>query len=103
MVALWRLWWWAVAVLLPRLLPLAPVPSSSPAPAAKGADDVAFIWPTSGSLIAGLMTWRNKGYDISGKAGDSVVAAADGRVVYAGAGLRGYGNLIILKPQHHIF
>ena len=78
----------------------APAPSSSPAPAAKGADDVDFIWPASGSLIAGFDEQRNKGYDISGKAGDSVVAAADGRVVYAGAGLRGYGNLIILKHNN---
>ena len=77
-----------------------PAPSSSPAPAAKGADDVDFIWPASGSLIAGFDEQRNKGYDISGKAGDSVVAAADGRVVYAGAGLRGYGNLIILKHNN---
>ncbi|RGE42344.1 LysM peptidoglycan-binding domain-containing protein [Comamonas testosteroni] len=75
----------------------APVTS---APAAKGADDVAFIWPASGSLIAGFDEQRNKGYDISGKAGDPVVAAADGRVVYAGAGLRGYGNLIILKHNN---
>ena len=43
---------------------------------------------------------RNKGYDIGGKAGDPVLAAADGRVVYAGAGLRGYGNLIILKHNN---
>ena len=43
---------------------------------------------------------RNKGYDIAGKAGDPVLAAADGRVVYAGAGLRGYGNLIILKHNN---
>ena len=40
---------------------------------------------------------KNKGLDISGAAGDPVFAAADGQVVYAGAGLRGYGNLIILK------
>ncbi|MDR0215057.1 MAG: peptidoglycan DD-metalloendopeptidase family protein [Comamonas sp.] len=80
-----------------------PVPSTSatsPAPVAKGADDVNFIWPASGSLIAGFDEARNKGYDISGKAGDPVVAAADGRVVYAGAGLRGYGNLIILKHNN---
>ena len=79
----------------------AATPTPAPtAPAAKGADDVDFIWPASGSLIAGFDESRNKGYDISGKAGDPVVAAADGRVVYAGAGLRGYGNLIILKHNN---
>ncbi|QXZ08344.1 peptidoglycan DD-metalloendopeptidase family protein [Comamonas sp. Y33R10-2] len=79
-----------------------PVPSAPPssAPAASGADAVNFIWPASGSLIAGFDEQRNKGYDISGKAGDPVIAAADGRVVYAGAGLRGYGNLIILKHNN---
>lgn len=63
-------------------------------------DDVSFIWPASGSLLAGFDEARNKGYDIAGKAGDPVYAAADGRVVYAGAGLRGYGNLIILKHNN---
>lgn len=77
-----------------------PVPAPTPAPAAKGADDVDFIWPASGTLIAGFDEARNKGFDIGGKAGDPVVAAADGRVVYAGAGLRGYGNLIILKHNN---
>ena len=38
--------------------------------------------------------------DIGGKAGDAVMAAADGQVVYAGAGLRGYGNLLILKHNN---
>ncbi|MDP3228563.1 MAG: peptidoglycan DD-metalloendopeptidase family protein [Acidovorax sp.] len=70
------------------------------APAAAGEDDVGFIWPASGALIAGFDEARNKGYDISGKAGDPVLAAADGRVVYAGAGLRGYGNLVILKHNN---
>jgi len=40
---------------------------------------------------------RNKGLVFRGKPGDPVLAAADGRVVYAGSGLRGYGNLVILK------
>lgn len=40
---------------------------------------------------------KSKGLAISGKVGDPVVAAADGRVVYAGSGLRGYGNLVIVK------
>ncbi|GAB3428261.1 peptidoglycan DD-metalloendopeptidase family protein [Giesbergeria sinuosa] len=82
--------------------PPAATPSASkPAPAASGGDDdVGFIWPASGPLLAGFDEARNKGYDISGKAGDPVLAAADGRVVYSGAGLRGYGNLIILKHNN---
>lgn len=83
----------------------APAVAAAPAPAAAPAagaaeDDVAFIWPAPGSLIAGFDEARNKGYDIAGKAGDPVLAAADGRVVYAGAGLRGYGNLVILKHNN---
>jgi lipoprotein NlpD len=59
-----------------------------------------FIWPANGQLIAGFDETKNKGLDISGQAGDPVIAAADGQVVYAGAGLRGYGNLIILKHDN---
>lgn len=72
----------------------------SPGSSAGGEDDVVFIWPASGSLIAGFDESRNKGYDIAGKAGDSVLAAADGRVVYVGADLRGYGNLVVLKHNN---
>ncbi|RYF06413.1 MAG: LysM peptidoglycan-binding domain-containing protein [Comamonadaceae bacterium] len=79
----------------------APAAAPAPAPAAAaGEDSTAFIWPASGSLLAGFDEARNKGYDIGGKAGDPVLAAADGRVVYAGAGLRGYGNLVILKHNN---
>jgi len=73
--------------------------AATPAPSA-GEDDLNFIWPAAGSLLAGFDEARNKGYDISGKAGDPVLAAADGRVVYSGAGLRGYGNLVILKHNN---
>ncbi len=51
-------------------------------------------------MLAGFDEQKNKGIDIGGRAGDPVLAAADGRVVYAGAGLRGYGNLIILKHNN---
>lgn len=78
----------------------APAPASPPPPPSAGADDVNFIWPASGALIAGFDEAKNKGLGIAGKAGDAVLAAADGRVVYAGAGLRGYGNLIILKHNN---
>ena len=80
--------------------PAAPVASpSSPQPAATE-DDIAWIWPAQGKLIAGFDEIKNKGFDIDGKAGDPIIAAGDGRVVYAGAGLRGYGNLIILKHNN---
>jgi lipoprotein NlpD len=48
-------------------------------------------------VLQGFDEQRNKGLDLGGKAGDAVLAAADGRVVYAGSALRGYGNLVILK------
>ena len=79
-----------------------PPASSAPAPAAATAaeDEIAWIWPTNGAVLAGFDEVKNKGLDIGGSAGDPVVAAADGRVVYVGAGLRGYGNLIILKHNN---
>ena len=65
-------------------------------------DTIAWIWPVqgSGTVLAGFDEAKNKGMDIAGKAGDAVMASADGRVVYAGAGLRGYGNLVILKHNN---
>ena len=68
--------------------------------AASGEDELTWIWPTSGAVLAGFDEVKNKGLDIGGAAGETVVAAADGRVVYVGAGLRGYGNLIILKHNN---
>lgn len=84
--------------------PAQAAPASNPPPAQpaapSGDEDLAWIWPAQGTLLAGFDEAKNKGFDISGKAGDPVVASADGRVVYAGAGLRGYGNLIILKHNN---
>jgi lipoprotein NlpD len=89
----------------PRAAPAAPTASApvvTPPPPTAGEDDVAWTWPTAGPAIvlAGFDEQRNKGLDIAGKPGDPVLATADGRVVYAGAGLRGYGNLIILKHNN---
>ena len=71
--------------------------AAAPAAAAGGDDDVAWAWPAAGGVLAGFDEQRNKGLDIGGKAGDPVYAAADGRVAYAGSGLRGFGNLVIIK------
>lgn len=56
-------------------------------------------WPSSGKLIALFQSNNgfNKGIDLSGKLGEPVLAAASGRVVYAGSGLSGYGKLLIIK------
>ena len=81
--------------------PAATGPANTSASAnTEGDDPIAFQWPVRGPLIAGLDEAKNKGLDIAGKAGDPVLAAADGKVVYAGSGLRGYGNLIILKHNN---
>jgi lipoprotein NlpD len=80
----------------------APGPAADPQPPVPAGEEIAWAWPAPGnSAVVGTFDEvRNKGLDISGKAGDPVLAAADGRVVYAGAGLRGYGNLIILKHNN---
>lgn len=78
-------------------------PAAAPATSstsAEGDDPIGFQWPVRGPLISGFDEAKNKGLDIAGKAGDPVLAAADGKVVYAGSGLRGYGNLIIIKHNN---
>lgn len=80
------------AVARPTGTASAAAPTSAVAPDAAG-----WVWPASGPLLAGFDEGRRKGLSIGGKAGDPVVAAAGGRVVYAGSGLRGYGNLVIIK------
>ena len=85
-----------------RVAPVANAASATPAASAASSneDEIGWIWPTNGTVLAGFDEVKNKGLDIGGNAGDPVLAAADGRVVYVGAGLRGYGNLIILKHNN---
>lgn len=56
-------------------------------------------WPADGRIIARFSSQKslNKGIDIEGALGEPVTAAAPGVVVYAGSGIRGYGNLLIIK------
>jgi lipoprotein NlpD len=63
-------------------------------------EELSWIWPAQGQTVTLFDEVKNKGLDIAARAGDPVLAAADGRVVYAGAGLRGYGNLIIVKHNN---
>ncbi|MGC4061630.1 MAG: peptidoglycan DD-metalloendopeptidase family protein [Aquabacterium sp.] len=64
---------------------------------AKDNDEPNWAWPANGPTIGGFDDGKRKGLAIGGKAGDPVMAAGNGRVVYAGSGLRGYGNLVIIK------
>lgn len=97
------------AAAMPTPIATAPAPAAAPATSTgtssaprtgDGDDDVNWLWPANGTVIASFDEQRSKGLGIAGKAGDPVLAAADGRVVYAGSGLRGYGNLVILKHNN---
>ncbi|BBP75170.1 MULTISPECIES: peptidoglycan DD-metalloendopeptidase family protein [Pseudomonas] len=72
----------------------AATPTPPPGPAPKG-----WAWPSNGVLIGKFSSngSLNKGIDIAGDLGQPVLAASDGSVVYAGSGLRGYGELVIIK------
>lgn len=81
-------------------MPPADQPSVNSARSEGSDDSFQLIWPAHGQISSSFDDSKNKGIDISGKNGDPVFAAADGKVVYCGAGLRGYGNLIIVKHNN---
>ena len=84
----------------PRPAPPVAAPSV-PAPAADE-EKLSWIWPSEGKVIATFDEGKNKGVDIAGKAGQQVVAAGAGKVMYAGSGIRGYGNLVIVKHSNSL-
>ncbi|MFT3849993.1 MAG: peptidoglycan DD-metalloendopeptidase family protein [Propionivibrio sp.] len=75
-------------------------PEAKTAEPVAGGDEVGWIWPANGKTVGTFSEGGNKGVDIAGKAGDSVIAAGDGKVVYSGTGLRGYGKLVIIKHNN---
>ncbi len=80
--------------------PAAPAPSSTSSVAATNTvGNIAWRWPASGQVIARFVAGEQtrQGINIAGTAGQAVVAAADGEVVYSGSGLIGYGELIIIR------
>ncbi|MFM0300378.1 peptidoglycan DD-metalloendopeptidase family protein [Paraburkholderia sediminicola] len=81
----------ASASAAPRSAPADSAPTSAPA------STISLVWPADGTVIRRFDGSNSKGVDISAAAGTPVVAAAPGTVVYAGNGLRGYGNLLIIK------
>jgi len=74
-------------------LPVAAAPSDD--------GNVTWVWPTEGKVAAGFDDGK-KGLDITGKSGQQVLAASAGKVMYAGSGIRGYGNLVIVKHTSNL-
>jgi lipoprotein NlpD len=73
-------------------------PESAAGPSPGEGEKIAWVWPATGKLVTGSSENPNlKGIDIAGRGGAPVVAAAPGKVVYAGTGIRGYGKLVIVK------
>ncbi len=73
--------------------------SDSPATEMVAEPGIRLSYPAKGKITTEFSE-ANKGIDIAGKAGDPIQAAADGKVVYAGNSLRGYGNLVIVKHDN---
>ena len=71
-----------------------PKPATGPAVPARS---IALQWPATGKVLLGFNPTSNKGINIGGTDGAPIHAAAAGKVVYAGDGLRQYGNLLIIK------
>lgn len=96
-----------VVKICPAPAPVAPTNQAQPAVAVNtptiagitnNAAGIVWTWPAHGKVVDNFtQSGLNKGIDILGANGSSVLAAAQGKVVYDGNGLRGYGNLIIIK------
>ena len=80
----------------PSAAAIAPVAQTPPPPAPNPAT-IDWSWPLAGVVLAPFNESSNKGIDIAGKLGEPIGAAAAGKVVYAGSGLRGYGKLVIVR------
>ena len=81
----------------------APAPAVSALPALSAEDrELSWMWPSDGKIIAGFDEGKNKGIDIAGRSGQQVLAAGAGKVMYAGSGIRGYGNLVIVKHSNSL-
>ncbi|MEC5397149.1 peptidoglycan DD-metalloendopeptidase family protein [Uliginosibacterium sp. H1] len=77
--------------------PAASAPVETPKAAAANDAGMEWAWPAAGKVLASFNDSTNKGLDIGGTLGEPIFAAGSGRVVYVGSGLRGYGNLVIIK------
>lgn len=80
----------------------APSSTAAIAPPLAEEEKISWMWPSEGKIVANFDEGKNKGVDIAGKIGQQVWAAGAGKVMYAGSGIRGYGNLVIVKHSNNL-
>ena len=90
----------APVVPTPAITPTAPAPAPDAASSSAPGGPVSFMWPVKGPILHTFNGSNYKGIDIGGAPGTPILAAAGGRVLYAGSGLRSYGKLIIIKHNN---
>jgi lipoprotein NlpD len=89
----------AAAAAAPAAATAKPEPAKSAA-VARDPEGLDFIWPAKGSLLTKFAEPNSKGVAIAGQKGDPVVAAAAGQVLYTGTGIRGFGQLIVIRHEN---
>lgn len=77
--------------------PAKPVSKSTSTAPARSVATTGWRWPAEGKVVRGYSSSVHKGIDIDGNRGDPIRAVADGTVVYAGTGIVGLGELLIIK------
>ncbi len=82
--------------------PVSVVASAPVKPVVAATTSIGWQWPAKGEIISAYIAddKTNQGINIAGKSGQKILAAADGVVVYSGAGLIGYGELLIVKHNN---
>lgn len=72
-------------------------PDATKSQPTEAAGQLIWAWPASGRIVDAFVEGKTKGIDIAGKSGDPVLAAADGKVIFSGSRVRGYGNFVIVR------
>jgi lipoprotein NlpD len=86
----------------PEAVPTVPAIAAGSVVRADDDEKLSWMWPSDGKIVATFDEGKNKGIDIAGKPGQQVMAAGAGKVMYAGSGIRGYGNLVIVKHSNSL-
>ncbi|MBC3934952.1 peptidoglycan DD-metalloendopeptidase family protein [Undibacterium rugosum] len=77
-------------------------PEKPAQPAVADNESVDWVWPVDAKPVATSDENRSKGVDFPGKSGQDILAAGAGRVMYVGSGIRGYGNLVIIRHNSNL-